>query len=306
MALIELHDIEKTYLLGDNVVHALRGASLTVEQGEMVAIMGASGSGKSTILNILGTLDRPDKGTYVLDGEDVSGRDEVELSALRKDGSEFPIEIMLSPLESDDGILVTAAIRDISVRKTAEQHLVQMEAKYRGLLEAAPDAMVVVNQRGEIVLLNVQAEKQFGYSRDELIAQKITTIIPAGFAERLIADCVAYASERKQFGQPLSSFQLLQGMIADSKTETLAAKALTLETARRRDAADQRVGRRPRQARARRLRSRVADRYPETAVRSEDGWHRVQVGRFENRGAAGRVMRELLRLGYTALVVAIP
>ena len=57
-----------------------------------------------------------------------------------------------------------------------------------------------------------------------------------GVAERLIADCVAYASERKQFGQPLSSFQLLQGMIADSKTETLAAKALALETARNRDA----------------------------------------------------------------------
>ena len=56
-----------------------------------------------------------------------------------------------------------------------------------------------------------------------------------GVAERLIADCVAYASERKQFGQPLSSFQLLQGMIADSKTEALAAKALTLETARKRD-----------------------------------------------------------------------
>jgi putative ABC transport system ATP-binding protein len=83
MALIELSGIEKTYHLGDNVVHALRGASLAVERGEMVAIMGASGSGKSTILNILGTLDRPDKGTYVLDGEAVEGRDEVELSALR-------------------------------------------------------------------------------------------------------------------------------------------------------------------------------------------------------------------------------
>jgi acyl-CoA dehydrogenase len=57
-----------------------------------------------------------------------------------------------------------------------------------------------------------------------------------GVAERLIKDCVAYMSERKQFGQALSNFQLLQGMIADSKTESLAAKALTLETARRRDA----------------------------------------------------------------------
>jgi acyl-CoA dehydrogenase len=59
-----------------------------------------------------------------------------------------------------------------------------------------------------------------------------------GVAERLIVDCVAYMSERRQFGQPLSSFQLLQGMIADSKTETLAAKALTMETARKRDAGE--------------------------------------------------------------------
>jgi PAS domain S-box-containing protein len=62
------------------------------------------------------------------------------------------------------------------------------ETKYRGLLEAAPDAMVAVNQNGEIVLLNVQAERQFGYRRDELLGQKVTNIIPIGFAERLIAD----------------------------------------------------------------------------------------------------------------------
>jgi diguanylate cyclase (GGDEF)-like protein/PAS domain S-box-containing protein len=119
----------------------------------------------------------------------------IELNGRRKDGSEFPIEIMLSPLESAEGILVTAAIRDISVRKAAEEHLAQMEARYRGLLEAAPDAMVVVDQGGEIVLLNVQAEKQFGYRRDELIGQKVKNIIPQGFAERLIADGTRSAAE---------------------------------------------------------------------------------------------------------------
>jgi PAS domain S-box-containing protein len=119
----------------------------------------------------------------------------IELTGRRKDGSEFPIEIMLSPLESAEGILVTAAIRDISVRKDAEKHLAQMEGRYRGLLEAAPDAMVVVNQVGGIVLLNVQAEKQFGYRRDELLGQKVKNIIPEGFAERLIADGTRTAAE---------------------------------------------------------------------------------------------------------------
>ena len=119
----------------------------------------------------------------------------IELLGRRKDGSEFPIEIMLSPLESAEGVLVTAAIRDISVRQAAEKHLAQMEARYRGLLEAAPDAMVVVNQDGEIVLLNVQAEKQFGYRRDELVGQKVKNIIPEGFAERLIADALRSAED---------------------------------------------------------------------------------------------------------------
>ncbi|MDZ4868039.1 MAG: PAS domain S-box protein, partial [Alphaproteobacteria bacterium] len=75
-----------------------------------------------------------------------------------------------------------------TARKNAEEHLTKMEGRYRNLLEAAPDAMIVVNQAGEIVLLNLQAEKQFGYSRDELVGQKVTNIIPQGFAERLIAD----------------------------------------------------------------------------------------------------------------------
>jgi PAS domain S-box-containing protein len=76
----------------------------------------------------------------------------------------------------------------VEERKDAQKDLAQMESRYRGLLEAAPDAMVVVNQGGEIVLVNVQAEKQFGYRRDELLGKKVTNIIPDGFAERLIAD----------------------------------------------------------------------------------------------------------------------
>ena len=119
----------------------------------------------------------------------------IELTGRRKDGSLFPIELMLSPLGSAGGILVTAAIRDISVRKAAETHLAQMEERYRGLLEAAPDAMVVVDEEGEIVLLNLQAEQRFGYHRDELVGQKVTNIIPEGFAERLLSDGTRTAAE---------------------------------------------------------------------------------------------------------------
>jgi PAS domain S-box-containing protein len=119
----------------------------------------------------------------------------IELTGLRKDGSEFPIEIMLSPLEGPEGTLVTTAIRDITARKVSESNLAHSDAKYRGLLEAAPDAMVVVNQDGEIVLLNAQAEMQFGYRRDELVGQKVISIIPDGFAERLITDGIRTAAE---------------------------------------------------------------------------------------------------------------
>jgi PAS domain S-box-containing protein len=137
----------------------------------------------------------------------------IELTGRRKDGGEFPIELMLSPLESSEGILVTAAIRDISVRKDAERHLAQMEERYRGLLEAAPDAMVVVDQSGEIVLFNLQAEKQFGYRRNELLGQKVENIIPEGFAERLIADGLRSAEDAK--AQQIGAGMELQGRRKD-------------------------------------------------------------------------------------------
>jgi PAS domain S-box-containing protein len=153
----------------------------------------------------------------------------IELIARRKNRSEFPIEIMLSPLESAEGTLVTAAIRDISVRRAAERHLAQMEGRYRGLLEAAPDAMVVVNQKGEIVLLNVQAEKQFGYSRDELVGQKVKNIIPQGFAERLVAD--ALRSVEDALAQQIGTGIELTGRRKDSSEFPIEIMLSPLESA---------------------------------------------------------------------------
>jgi PAS domain S-box-containing protein len=98
----------------------------------------------------------------------------LELYGLREDGSEFPIEISLSPLETEEGTLVSAAIRDITDRKKAEE-------KFRGLLESAPDAMVIVNSGGRITLINAQTEKLFGYSREELIGQWVELLVPERF-----------------------------------------------------------------------------------------------------------------------------
>jgi putative ABC transport system ATP-binding protein len=80
---IQLDHIHKTYTMGDVDVLALRGVSLTIREGEFVAIMGASGSGKSTMMNIIGCLDRPTRGTYILDGQDVSELSKDERADIR-------------------------------------------------------------------------------------------------------------------------------------------------------------------------------------------------------------------------------
>jgi PAS domain S-box-containing protein len=95
----------------------------------------------------------------------------LELYGLRRDGHEFPVEISLSPLTTEEGVMVMSAVRDISDRKKAEQ-------KFRGLLEAAPDAMVIVSRDGRITLVNSQMERLFGYTRDELIGQPVEILVP--------------------------------------------------------------------------------------------------------------------------------
>ncbi|HVG85454.1 MAG TPA: ABC transporter ATP-binding protein [Vicinamibacterales bacterium] len=85
MPLIETRDLWKTYVMGDEEIHALKGVSITIERGEYVAIMGPSGSGKSTLMNLIGCLDSPSRGTYLLNDKEVSQMNDNELARIRNE-----------------------------------------------------------------------------------------------------------------------------------------------------------------------------------------------------------------------------
>src|ERR1043166_6469025 len=89
MALIETKDLWKTYQMGTEEIHALRGVSIQIERGEYVAIMGPSGSGKSTLMNLIGCLDTPTKGSYLLNNKQVSQMNDNELARTRNQEIRF-------------------------------------------------------------------------------------------------------------------------------------------------------------------------------------------------------------------------
>lgn len=146
---------------------------------------------------------------------------DLELYGLRKDGAEFPVEISLSPLKTEDGTFFMSAIRDITDRKRAE-------AQFRNLLEAAPDAMVIANKQGQITFINTQTEKLFGYSRDELLGKRVETLISEALHERHAEYRSAYFDEPK--ARPMGAGRDLTGRRRDG-TEFPAEISLSpLET----------------------------------------------------------------------------
>lgn len=131
MPLIEARELTKTYAMGDQTVHALRGVSLDIAEGEFVAIMGASGSGKSTLMNILGCLDLPTIGEYRLAGESVEGMQGDQLASIRNRRigfvfQQFNLLPRTSALENVELPMVYAGIKSEARREKAKAALARV------------------------------------------------------------------------------------------------------------------------------------------------------------------------------------
>ena len=128
MALIETVDLWKTYVMGTEEIHALRGVSIQIERGEYVAIMGPSGSGKSTLMNLIGCLDTPSKGSYLLNGKQASQMNDNELARIRNEEIGFVFQTFnllprTSALENVELPLVYAGLAPKKRREMARHAL---------------------------------------------------------------------------------------------------------------------------------------------------------------------------------------
>jgi putative ABC transport system ATP-binding protein len=130
MTLIETHNLVKTYVLGDSTVHALDDVSLTVTHGEFVAIMGQSGSGKSTFMNVIGCLDEPTGGRYLLEGIDVShrGRDELAEIRNRKIGFVFQGFNLLSRTSALENVELPMLYNGFSPKERHQRAMASLKA----------------------------------------------------------------------------------------------------------------------------------------------------------------------------------
>jgi len=111
-----------------------------------------------------------------------------ELRGRRANGDEFPVQISLSPIETESGTLITSIIRDMTTQRLAE-------ARFRGLLESAPDSIVVVDSAGIITIVNSETERMFGYERHELLGQPIEILVPERSRGRHHGDRAAYSAD---------------------------------------------------------------------------------------------------------------
>ncbi len=136
MGIIETHDLWKTYVMGTEEIHALRGVSINIDKGEYVAIMGPSGSGKSTLMNLIGCLDTPSQGSYLLNGKQVSQMNDNELAHIRNQEIGFVFQTFnllprASALHNVELPLIYAGMPSKERQERAKEALTKVELAQR-------------------------------------------------------------------------------------------------------------------------------------------------------------------------------
>ena len=136
MGIIETHDLWKTYVMGSEEIHALRGVNIEIDSGEYVAIMGPSGSGKSTLMNLIGCLDTPTKGSYLLNGKQVSQMNDNELARIRNEEIGFVFQTFnllprASALHNVELPLIYAGVASKDHQERAKDALRKVELESR-------------------------------------------------------------------------------------------------------------------------------------------------------------------------------
>jgi PAS domain S-box-containing protein len=152
----------------------------------------------------------------------------LHLTGLRADGSEFPIDISLSSIETPDGVLMTAFVRDVSERTRADEVRRRSEERFRALLDSAPDGVVIVDEHGTIVLVNNQTERLFGYERAHLLGQPVETLLPERFRTAHTDHRRGYLAEPST--RPMGVGLQLAGRRADGSEFPLDISLATLDT----------------------------------------------------------------------------
>ncbi len=248
-SLIEMKGIERTYVMGDNLVHALRGVDLTIEAGSSLAIMGTSGSGKSTLMNVMGCLDQPSKGTYKINGKNVGVMSKSELADIRGRMigfvfQNFNLLSRTSALENVEMPLLYQGVSSRERRRRAMTALAQVSLKGRedhhpNQLSGGQQQRVAIARALVCDAPIIMADEPTG-ALDSKTSYEVMGILQGLLAQGKTLILVTHEADIAAYAGRVIT--LRDGLIIDDKAQTPidAAAALARVTAER-DASDQRV-----------------------------------------------------------------